>query len=89
MKRGSEVEKVGMVPDMYIHANTYIHCDNHPRVARVTTIPGLPYMHTVERGSARTVCSPVPMFPGTYMFPEPMFPGSYVPRYRCSPIFVL
>ena len=29
------------------------------------------------------LCSPVPMFP------EPMFPGTDVPRYRCSPIFVL
>ena len=31
-------------------------------------------------------CSPVPRFPGTYMFPEPMFPGTDVPRYRCSPV---
>ena len=50
-------------------------------------------------GSA--LCSPVPMFPGTYvprtyvprylcspvpMFPEPMFLGTYVPGYLCSPV---
>ena len=44
-------------------------------------------------------CSPVPMFPGTYvprtyvprylrspvpMFPEPMFPGTYVPRFAVN-----
>ena len=32
----------------------------------------------VERGSA--LCSPVPMFPGTYV------PRTYVPRYLCSPV---
>ena len=45
-----------------------------------------------QTGSA--LCSPVPMFPGTYVprylcSPVPMFPGTYVPRYRCSPIFLL
>ena len=39
-------------------------------------------------GSA--LCSPGPMFPGTYVprvlcSPGPMFPGSYVPRVLCSP----
>ena len=42
------------------------------------------------------LCSPVPMFPGTYVprylcSPVPMFPGTYVPRtyvprYLCSPV---
>ena len=38
-------------------------------------------------GSA--ICSPVPMFPGTYV-PRTLFPGTYVPRYRSvfpEPIF--
>ena len=37
------------------------------------------------------LCSPVPMFPGTYVSrylcsSVPMFPGTYVPRYLCFPL---
>ena len=39
---------------------------------------------------AAYLCSPGPMFPGSYVprvlcSPGPMFPGSYVPRVLCSP----
>ena len=39
---------------------------------------------------SRVLCSPGPMFPGSYVpqvpcSPGPMFPGSYVPRVLCSP----
>ena len=45
-------------------------------------------IYIIDRGSA--LCSPGPMFPGTYVprvlcSPGPMFPGSYVPRVLCSP----
>ena len=44
--------------------------------------------HTLLWGS--DLCSPGPMFPGSYVprvlcSPGPMFPGSYVPRVLCSP----
>ena len=86
------------VPNILIEGRVVERVD-HVKLLGITLSNDLTCTRHVDKGSA--LCSPVPMFPGTYVprtyvprylcSPVPMFPGTdvprtYVPRYLCSPV---
>ena len=92
-------------PLQLVSTNSFIYADNLCLIIQQNTFEqveftlagGLNELGTYykENHLRSALCSPAPIFPGTYV-PRTYVPRylcspvpSYVPRYRCSPIFVV